>query len=289
MRHTFFRAALAAALVGFSSLGLADQLEERRELARDGRLQIINVAGDIEIRGWDRPQMHLIADPGRSFKELKITGDDQALKVEVIVDKGRNNVDETDLVLQVPFDITLSVNVVSGDIGINALRGPLELRSVSGDVAVVAESEQVRINTVSGDIELSTPSLQTRLGSVSGDIEASRVLGILDVESVSGSVQVDMQRVELLDAKTVSGDLGLRVSLATGGRVNAETLSGTVSVQLPKDSNAQVKMRTFSGDVEPGFGHRSQRDEKDFSYSLGNGNGRLDLSSFSGDIEVRGH
>lgn len=278
--------ALASLLAG-PALAEDRTIEEQRALNHDARLTISNVAGEVRVTGWDQPKMQLRALPGMAFEELKITGNADDLRVEVKVPKKSRNVDGTELQLSVPHSVHLIVDTVSADVIVRELSGPLELKTVSGEVLSQGHSQRARIKTVSGDIVLEAPSARTELGSVSGDIEARGLLGELDAETVSGSVDVQMVQVRRLSAKAVSGDLALRLDRLEEARIKAETLSGDVELWLPEDSDAEVEMGTFSGDLATELGPTPRRGAANHTFTLGQGGSRLDLNSFSGDVDLR--
>ena len=293
MRFNFFPAASTLGLLALGSLltgtVLANErlIEEQRTLKHDARLTISNVAGEIRVTGWDKPLMDLRAVPGLAFEDLRITGDADDLRVEVKVPKKSRNVDGTELQLSVPHSVKLIVDAVSADVIVRELSGPLELKTVSGEITSHTKSRQVRIKTVSGDIVLEAPSERTELGSVSGDIEARGLLGELDAETVSGSVDLQMVDVRRLNAKAVSGDLDLRVDQLSDARIKAETLSGDVQLWLPDDSHADVELNTFSGDLSSALGPSIRRGAANHAFILGKGGNRIDLNSFSGDVDLR--
>lgn len=288
--HTPFRAPLAALLLASSALAAAGgpPIEERRPLAADGKLSIHNVAGEILVRGWDRDEVYLLAQPGDSFERLEITGDREHLTIRVRVDDDDDNIDETDLTLQIPHAAALSVNAVSGDIEAAGLSGPLDLQTVSGDVELAGESPRLKVHTVSGDIEVSAPSSDTDLTSVSGDIRARRLNGRLVAETVSGSVDAAVEAAEIVEAQSVSGDIDLVLELVGNADVSAQTLSGDVRLHLPLSSSVRAAMKTFSGDLRTKGFERPGRGETRHRFSVNGGRASVDLNSFSGDVEVIG-
>lgn len=286
-----FRAPLAALLLGAATLSQADrgQIEERRPLSATGELSVHNVAGEILVRGWDRDEVYVIAEPGDSFERLEITGDRNSLSIRVRVDEDDDHVDETDLRLQVPHAVALAINAVSGDIEAAGLSGPLDLQTVSGDVELAGESPRLKLHTVSGDIEVSAPSSDTDLTSVSGDIRARRLTGRLIAETVSGSVDVAVTDARTVEAQSVSGDIELELELVHNADVSAQTLSGDAVLRLPRTASFTATMKTFSGDLRvQGFDERPRRGETRHRLSANGGGADVDLNSFSGDVEVIG-
>jgi DUF4097 and DUF4098 domain-containing protein YvlB len=122
---------------------------------------------------------------------------------------------------------------------------------------------------------------------VSGDVWIQQVGQKLVAESVSGDVHVDVATVPELSVKTVSGDVELRANPQDTSRWRVETMSGEVLAKLPVQASAQLSMQTFSGDAECELGQTHPRNGgKTTQVRLGNGTGRLEFSSFSGDIRV---
>jgi DUF4097 and DUF4098 domain-containing protein YvlB len=271
------------------------QVDERRPLKADARVEVSNVAGEIIVEAWDKNELHLTGTLSEQVEKLEITGDASRLKIEVKLPRRTRNVEDTDLRLKVPAGITLEADGVSADIQVRGIRGDVRASSVSGDVELVVGSKEVEARSVSGDVTVQAPAAMTRVESVSGDVTVRGVKGEVRGETVSGNVEVQAQVARRVEMKSVSGDLELEAELAVDAEVEAETMSGDVRLAVPRLPDVDVDLETYSGDIEqsellPGFtGRRQSKDEDEGrEYSRpGKGPGRVRLHSFSGDIEVR--
>ena len=263
---------------------------DHRALSADAKLSVRNLAGVIEVEGWDKAEFDLAADLGESAEKIDISGSAGDLKVEVKNRKGNNSYSngDTHLKLRVPAGVALSLDGTSSDIVVRGIKGVLIARSVSGDVDLAIGSKTISVQTVSGDVRLDAPAAkETRLNTVSGDTDVKGAAGMLSAESVSGDVEVVGGSFTQLDLKSVSGDIGVQAGFAPDAKVKAESLSGDVRVNAPASLSAEVSLKTFSGDKNCDFdGAREASDSKRTVLKIGEGRGQFSLTSFSGDVTL---
>jgi DUF4097 and DUF4098 domain-containing protein YvlB len=88
---------------------------------------------------------------------------------------------------------------------------------------------------------------------------------------------------------TVSGDAILAMAPLPTATVKVDTLSGGLTLSVPKSTSAQLHAETFSGDIVAPAGHVEKEDGpgETLDARLGNGQGRIKLETFSGDIDVK--
>lgn len=202
-------------------------------------IQIGEILGDLQVRGWESPQVAVSADPD----ELDLQETDGSLRLSC-----RGDCD-----LYVPRAATLTIGNVHGDaslkllgdsLTIDQVHGDLDLRSIvavqittiHGDLAVKNVAEDVIIQQVLGDADIRQVHGQSQLGNVDGN---------LDLLGVEGDIQAATQgnarlRLEHLTGSTyqVQGDdniycylpldANLKISLSSQGEV--------IKVRLPEES-----------------------------------------------------
>lgn len=279
---------LLAACFAADAQAARKTLDETRPMAADGELSVSNVAGSITVEAWDRKEIHIGGLLGENVEKLEIDGDRESWTIEVRYPRGSRKVDETDLSLKVPRGVSVTLEAVSADIRVDGLRGDLEAQSVSGDVVANVDSREVSLSSVSGDIELRAQSRDTRLESVSGDIEAVGPSGEFAAETVSGDLSLHGGGpFEELEAQSVSGDIELHVALDRNADVEVETLSGTIELTVQGELHADVELATFSGRLHSDYHRLDGGGVKSIEFTVGEGRGSVELSSFSGDIELR--
>jgi len=278
------------ALLAVAAAGAADEgrrIDERRPLKANARVSVSNIAGVIRVEAWDRNELHLTGELAEEVEALEITGSESSLQIKVKVPERAKNIGHTQLDLKVPAGASLDAEGVSADVAVKGLRGPVQVESVSGDVRVDVESPKVKASTVSGDVTVRAPaSADTRAASVSGDVDVQAARGEVRGESVSGDVRVRAVELKRLDLESVSGDLDIDAELARDADISVETLSGSVTLRLPSAPEGDLEMETFSGELRSAWSPGPGRGAKEFSQE-GPGRGRVQLNSFSGDIELK--
>lgn len=272
----------------------AKPIDETRKLDARGSIEIENVKGRIEVRTWDKAEVHIGGSLGDGVERFSIDGSGDRLEVKVKYPNNSGNSEPTTLLLKVPTLASLSIDGVAVAIDVVGTAGrELEIDSVSGEVTAAGAPESADIQSVSGQLRLNLNSASVDVESVSGDITLrGRLTGDVDVETVSGNIDIDSrdQRARRIDTSTVSGDAAIRGALADGGKISAESVSGDIRVTLPKSLSARVSGESFSGSLrapdarinKPKYGPGSS-----FEHTYGEGRGEIRLETFSGDAELR--
>jgi len=298
MSRRFILAPLALAL---AQVAHADSpIEKNVPINADGRLEVNNVRGEVDIRTWDRNELELRGNLG-SGSTLEVSGSGASVSVEVKTpDSGRSWFwggngprEDTRLEIRVPKGISPGVHVVSADVTIDGLDGgrEVEVESVSGDIRLGSRAQRWELHSVSGDIHASGSAQRGSFETVSGDIHAEGVSGDISAESVSGDAHVDTSApISEFKGNSVSGNITITGALAARGRIKIESMSGDVQVSLRGEPSASIEAETFSGSVNSDFG-RVDREEfgpgERLRTRVGGGEGDIDLKSFSGDVTIR--
>ena len=252
------------------------------------RLSVSNQSGTITIRSWSRSQFRIQAESDRARIDLNETP--TGVTVRTGNRGGRGDVDFT---INVPTGTALELQGMSSDMDITGVCGRIDLNTLSGDIKVDCVEGGAQIQTVSGDIDLSNVRGPMDINSTSGSVTLSRARGQVSIESVSGDISMEQVESDDITAEVVSGDVDYNGRIQDGGRYKFSAHSGDVTVHLPPSAtpNATVSIETFSGDFESDYqiqiGPGSQMSGKNWSFRLGNGSARVQLSSFSGTIALR--
>ena len=271
-------------------------IERTAPVDGDAKVSIDNLAGSVTVRAWDRDEVRIGGTLGRDAEELRVDGDQRRLTIQVVYPRnGRGRVqrgDGTELLIDVPRGVELSVQTVSASIDVDRVAGAMvELRSVSGDVAVDSDSADLRVATVSGGVRAQGAQGRIAVETVSGAAEVRTAAPDVAVRSVSGRVEVNAARVKRLNAATVSGKVAVELdALDAGGRVEAETMSGSVDISLPVDLSARIEASTFSGGIRSDFGKVSRESYgpgQSLDAEVGSGDARIKASAFSGAVNIR--
>ncbi len=267
------------------------RVDEKKPAARDGVVEVHNVAGSVRVTGWDQAEVAVTGTLGRGTERLEFTAGDRRTVVRVVLPHNAHNVDGSALEIKVPQGSSLEISTVSAEIDVEKVAGEMDLESVSGGVTVGGEPKRFTVKSVSGDVRITATTAPGRAKTVSGEVKLAGVTGDVEAGSVSGGISVTGEAVSRVDLETTSGDIRLDAGLAKDARVEAKTVSGTVEIRLPAATSADFEVSTFSGNINNDFGPAAKRTSeygpgRELSFSTGAG-ARVLAKSFSGNVNLR--
>lgn len=263
MRRRMLLNLLAAALVcaAFASGASAQEFRQSFNLAPGGAIEIKNVSGDVNIKGYDGAAVEVSA-----FKEGR---DRDVVEVENLSTPGR-----VALRAKYPRECNCDASVRF------EVRVPRSTRfdfdkisTASGNVSAEDVTGRIHLGTASGDVTVRGVSGEVNASSASGTVHVRDAAGTVNASSASGDVDVELTRVE--------GDGEMRFSSA----------SGNVNVRLPATADALVEMSTVSGSIDTNLPIEVRREEHGPGTrargQLGGGSRLLRISSASGDLSLK--
>jgi hypothetical protein len=275
-------------------------VDEHRQVDPQGSVEIINVAGRIDVVGWDKAELAVSGTLGGGVERLDITSAGAHTTVHVVAHESHGihlgwnpvSAEEARLVVHVPQRSSLSVQLVSADLNVSGVAGNQELQTVSGDVSAAVQHE-VRVHTVSGDVRLNAgaESRLIEVSTVSGDLQLKGGGGEVTINTVSGDGVVAVGATNRVRLKTVSGDFRASLGLAPDGRLEAESISGDLAIDfaggLPP---ADYDLQTFSGDLDTCTGrkgvHEGYGPGTRLEFREGAGTARVRVDTKSGDVHL---
>lgn len=183
-------------------------------------------------------------------------------------------------------------DLASGDIDITGHRGQVTLHGQSSDLRLTDIEGNLNAHTSSGDASVDKVKGSVQISSTSGDCRAFNIDGNLDISSTSGDIVANGISGSVR-ADAVSGDIRLSELSAIQGDFDVESVSGDVQMEISRDFQGEVMMRSVSGDVNSRISEKVtyEDDSEKSSHSeingtVGQGKGRLNVVSTSGDITV---
>ena len=212
-----------------------------------------------------------------------------------------------------------SIETVSGDVRLASLPQLTEVEMVSGDLRMtdVGSDDELSAEAVSGRITIDgvrAPRLD--VSTVSGTLALTRVEARrVDVETVSGPVTFDgaLDADGRYEFESHSGSIRVRVPAGTGFDLEAQSFSGALELNAPitvtvNQGNRTVelttgrtittfstrgpeqrdRLQTATGAVTVDwlFNREGRTGNREIDGTVGDGGGRLDLSTFSGDMAI---
>ena len=224
-------------------------------------VEISNIAGKINVIGWDRMEVMVHARLDAGVERVDVTTTKGRTVVKVVLPRMTFKGDsDADLEIHVPSQSEVQATAVSADLETSKVTGSQRLQTVSGELRAEFAGADFEAKTVSGDMRLrgGDQPARIRVSTVSGDMVLDRGAGDIDAESVSGEVRLDMDPARGVRMRSTSGDLVFRGNLLDNTTVEAETVSGDVSLRPRAKGGLSYEASAFSGDIENCFGKEAE-------------------------------
>jgi DUF4097 and DUF4098 domain-containing protein YvlB len=229
-----------------------DSFERKVPAEPNGEVVISNVAGSIDVRGWDRNEVQVTGHLGRDVQRVDVDTSKGRVVVKVVLPRGSSRDGDADLEVSVPKGSSVEVSAVSADVSSRGVLGTQRLNSVSGEITADIAGNDSNVRSVSGDVTVRGDGKVSnlRVSSVSGSLDLTHVAGKVDVVTVSGDARVRMDETSEVRGRTTSGNLEVTGKLTRDARVDVEGVSGDISLRLSAPDGYSMEIESFSGDIE---------------------------------------
>lgn len=247
------------------------------------RLELNDVAGDVRVQTWDKQQIRITAEHGsRDFLDISVS----AVAISVRARSRRGQHAMVDYQIWVPATTPLDVSGPQADITVTGLKADISAETVEGAITVRGGAGYVSLKSNEGAITLEGARGHIQVNNVDGDITLRDVAGQITVESVDGDILLDGIDSDQVEANSVDGAIGYRGTIKDGGTYRLASHDGDVTVALPETTNATVSVATQEGGFDATFPVTvpNKRKGKRFTFTLGNGSGKIELESFEGNV-----
>ena len=269
-----------------------EDVDEVRTIDPDGMVHVHCTRGDLSIIGWDRSEAQVtgkLDDLARNL-QFEVQGDKTWIRVRM-PDQNVNRGDGADLVIHLPHNVHLQVEAVSADIELENMTGRLAVRTVSGDVSATGLGDRIRINTTSGDVNLENGAGQVSIMTTSGDTTLKMAATHIQVDSVSGEIELELEGFDSVVTNTVSADLELSGRLNPAGLIESKSVNSAVELRLAAPVNARLDIRTGPGgeidnELSDDAPRRLENRGMALDATLGSGNGRINIITINGEIQL---
>lgn len=244
------RRATLASMVLVLVAGLGASGQERRvwtasyPLPFGGRLAVENVQGDIEVEGWQRPEVEVIVTKTATGPESRLDDvrvgfefGDRALTIRTVYSGDSGEPVRVDYRLRVPRQVRLEgLRTVVGNVTVRGTEGSIDARTLYGNIAQAHVAGRVVAHTLNGSVAVSLYDLPKAgeplvLDTVNGNVELALPSGAdadLELSTVAGQIHGPY----VFAASAVPGDSTRRARLGQGGvRVELRTVRGDIRVE----------------------------------------------------------
>jgi DUF4097 and DUF4098 domain-containing protein YvlB len=286
--------ALAALALPWVSAHAESSIDEHRAANSQGSVEIINVAGAIDLQGWDKPEVAVSGTVGKNVERVEVTGGADRTTIHVILRSqhfsGFGSDGDAHLLVHVPANSSVSTSLVSADLKVSSVRGDLKLQTVSGNVTGEAGGD-VHANSVSGNVTLTAAAAKAiEVKTVSGDVVLTGGDADTEVTTVSGSAKITLGTPSRARFQSISGTLTANFALGPDTQVEGESVSGDLKLEFAKTPEGDFDIQTFSGDIKNCFGPKPAEARHGpgsrLTFKSGDNRARVRMSTKSGDVRM---
>ena len=277
---------------GYDERQSGDRIDTTFRFLSNGIVDLTSTSGDIVVTGWNRDEVRVRASTERG----RLHWDVSSSRVTIETESLRGHTGDTRYELSVPQGARVVMHSSSGDLTVKGTRGAVDLTSTGGDVHVEDASGRIELGTINGDVIASNLDGEVRATSVSGAIELTNVdARVVHVESTSGDLVLHGVKSRDVSASTVNGEIEYQGTIDGNGQYEFHSHSGDVTLDLPSTPSARFSVETFSGELDAGGfpvtiqprGLNRQEHSRRIEFTLGGGDARVIVETFSGDIQFR--
>lgn len=265
------------------------QVNERRPIARDASIRILNLVGSTRVIGWDRDS---IAVTGSVAGKFYLAGGAPGAKLGVELPLEEQNPGPSHLEVQVPAKARVWVKSSTADIEVSGVTGSVDLNSVSGRIRVQGNPAEIQVESMDGPVEISVTARWVRAKTASAPITLRGDVSDVAVTSVSGGIAIQGGRFEKGRFESVTGDVRFQGELDRGGSFQFENHSGAIELRLGATASAEFDVTTFAGDIENGLSRVAPhpgpgRQGKELTFAVGDGSAQVSIRNFKGRVALR--
>lgn len=244
---------------------------ERKTLAvgKSTHLHITEVPGDLRLTGWKESRIK--AKTNGNQLDLFADGDLVSLACD------------SDLIVSVPQDAEISIDLVNGDASLRVLDGSLLIKQVDGDLAL-RNVGSVIIENAEGNLVVRHANGALRVDMLAGDASVRDVQGDVALNNIKGDLHVRDLQANL--NAIIEGDVIAYLHPNADAAYNLES-EADILLRLPDEVDAHIVLSAAGGLDIKLFGVEKS-DQTERSLTLGSGSATLNISA-GGDMLVTSH
>ena len=301
-----------------------EKFEKTVSLARDGKVSLGNISGDIEVMTWNKNEVKILAvktsktdseeQAQKNFEKvvIEILEEGNTLRINTKYEKNyfnkKNRSVSVSYWLTIPDRADADMKSVSGDVMLEDIGGDAKADTVSGDVVLRNVVGTLKGKTISGDVEVANAQKGAICSTVSGEVDIRDVVGNMEIESVSGDVKaqncqgnvvaktvsggaeiIDISGADSIKVGVTSGNVQYRGNISESGTYLFKSHSGDITLTIPGNSAFDLEAKTFSGKISTDFDITisGKLSKKSISGTANGGGADLEAKTFSGNVYLK--
>jgi DUF4097 and DUF4098 domain-containing protein YvlB len=230
---------LTGCVHGDWGLNARSTVSETRALAKDGRFELENTNGRIEVTGWDEAKVAIeatkraVSERALERIQVEITGEGDDLRVRTRFPRGGwfGGGGRVDYHVRVPRTAKVKVENVNGRV---------EIEGVTAEVGASTTNGSIEVDGAEGavDAEVTNGTISVALARVDPE-------GRSTMRTTNGAIRLTLpsDAAAEVDARTVNGGIGCDFDLANETKARSR-LAGRIGT-----GGARFELRTVNGAV----------------------------------------
>ncbi len=282
---------LAIVMMFTSELAAAEKIKREFEVAKDSIIEIFNLRGSVEIKGWKQNHLSIEGVLDEESTGLLIQEKDNRILVKVELPRQLSPKKGSKLVIYLPQSSALNARGVSTQWSISEL-GATIVHSVSGEISLSSSSGDVSLNVVSAPVTVKAVDGKLEVTSLSGKIDVADISGEVSLSTVEGELHFTQPIIELARLNSINGAIFVDGKLSKQGDLNVNSVDGDVFLKIgtSEDLNCQLNA-LHGGDIKNHLkivGKESNNFAgKHFSLVVGEGEAVVEATTISGTIHLQ--
>jgi hypothetical protein len=242
-------------------------------------------AGSIRLVGWDRDS--IVVRGHGSRKDFFFGGSRTGGKMGVEARAAGDSSKPIHLVVYFPRRGSVNVKTATADITASDLSG--RYSAVAGSVRVTGSVSSLDVETMSGnlDVQASTPWLRARTGQ--GHLLIRGSPQDVDASTVGGALDIATSTILRGRFASVTGDIRYAATPAPSALADFSSHGGTIDFLLPRNVSGRFDISSVTGEIANGFTQVSPAavGPHRLRLNLGRGEAQFTVRTFKGTVRLR--
>lgn len=188
------------------------------------------------------------------------------------------------------------LKTVNGTVTAEALRGDIQLETVNGEIISSNNQGRLQLQTVNGSIKDVGSAGRLTLESVNGEIDTKSAADEVSLTVVNGEGSMELSGTKRLEFSSVNGEIEATLKNSKAPKISASSVSGSTKLKLDADISARFDLAASAGGSIDNklTADKAERTSKygpgrKLNFTTGSGEGEVEISTVSGDIELEKH
>jgi hypothetical protein len=289
MSKLYVMAVLMTALLAGAADAQSNAAEGRVLRARHAtstvQVKVFNSAGSVRLIGWGNDSI-VVRGRGSASGRFYFAGDSAQTKLGIEERNDSTPIPRCDLVVYLPRQGRVSLKTVAGDITVSDVAG--WFYTVSGNVRISGTASTVDVQSMSGsiDLDVKTPWVRARTGD--GNLLVRGEPQDVDASTIGGTLSIASSSILRGQFGSVSGDVHYSGSPAAGAVFDFSSHSGAIDFALARSVSGVFSLSSILGPIDNGFSQVRPIATAPHSLrlSLGRGGAQIAARTFKGAIRL---